>query len=138
MDRVEHGWVGIDAGKGHHHVVVIDQEGRGLLSCRVANDEPDLIAVIQKIRDHVRHPRWAIDLVDGAGALMVALLLRRDQDVFYLPGIAVNRASAGYRGQGKTGAKDAAIIADQARMRRDLRRLQLLDDNVVQLQLMTA
>jgi transposase len=88
MDRVEHGWVGIDAGRGHHHVVVVDQEGRALLSSRVANDEPDLIAVIQKIRDHVRHPRWAIDLADGAGALMVALLLRRDQAVFYLPGIA--------------------------------------------------
>jgi hypothetical protein len=36
-----------------------------LLSSRVANDEPDLIALIQKIRDHVRHPRWAIDLADG-------------------------------------------------------------------------
>ena len=32
MVRVEHGWVGIDAGKGHHHVVVIDQEGG--LCCR--------------------------------------------------------------------------------------------------------
>jgi transposase len=138
MDRVEHGWIGIDAGKGHHHVVLIDQEGRTLLSSRVANDEPDLIALVQKIRDHIRHPRWAIDLVDGAGELMIALLLRSDQAVFYIPGIAVNRASAGYRGQGKTDAKDAAIIADQARMRRDLRRLQLLDDNVAQLQLMTA
>jgi hypothetical protein len=50
MDRVEHGWVGIDAGKGHHHVVLIDQEGRGLLSSRVADDELDLIAIIQKTR----------------------------------------------------------------------------------------
>jgi Transposase len=58
MDRVEHGWIGIDAGKGHHHVVLIDQEGRTLLSSRVANDEPDLIALVQKIRDHIRHPRW--------------------------------------------------------------------------------
>src|SRR4029453_1273794 len=138
MDRVEHGWIGIEAGKGHHHVVLIDQEGRTLLSSRVANDEPDLIALVQKIRDHIRHPRGGIDVVDGGGALMVALLLRSDQAVFYIPGIAVNRASAGYRGQGKTDAKDAAIIADQARMRRDLRRLQLLDDNVAQLQLMTA
>jgi hypothetical protein len=55
------------------------------------------------------------------------LLLQRGQRVVYLPGIAVNRASAGYRGEGKTDAKDAAIIADQARMRRDLRELHVLD-----------
>jgi Transposase len=39
----------------------------------------------------------------------------------HVPGIAVNRAADAYRGEGKTDAKDAAIIADQTRMRRDLR-----------------
>ena len=38
----------------------------------------------------------------------------------YLPGRAVHRAAGAYRGQGKTDARDAAVIADQARMRRDL------------------
>jgi len=33
----------------------------------------------------------------------------------------VNRAADGYRGEGKTDARDAYVIADQARMRRDLR-----------------
>jgi hypothetical protein len=66
------------------------------------------------------------------------LLLQRDQLVFYLPGIAVNRASDGYRSAGKTDAKDAAIIADQARMQHDLRRLQVLDDDIAQLRLLTA
>jgi transposase len=138
MDRVEQGWVGIDAGKGHHHVVLIDGNGRPLLSRRVVNDELELTALIDVIRDRVRDLTWAIDLADGAGALMIALLLHRDQPVFHLPGIAVNRAAAGYRGEGKTDAKDAAIIADQARMRGDLRQLQLLDDDVVRLRLLTA
>ena len=104
----------------------------------MVNDELELAALIDVIRDRVTDLTWAIDLADGAAALMIALLLHRDQPVFHLPGIAVNRASAGYRGEGKTDAKDAAIIADQARMRRDLRQLQLLDDDIVQLRLLTA
>jgi hypothetical protein len=138
MDRVEQGWVGIDAGKGNHHVVLIDANGCPLLSRRVVNDELELAALIDVIRDRVTELTWAIDLADGAAALMIALLLHRDQPVFHIPGIAVNRASAGYRGEGKTDAKDAAIIADQARMRRDLRQLQLLDDDIVRLRLLTA
>jgi transposase len=138
MDRVEQGWVGIDAGKGHHHVVLIDGNGRPLLSRRAVNDELELAALIDVIRDRVTDLTWAIDLADGAAALMIALLLHRDQRVFYLPGIAVSRASAGYRGEGKTDARDAAIIADQARMRRDLRQLRLLDGDIVRLRLLTA
>jgi Transposase len=106
--------------------VVIKDNGRPLLSRRVVNDELELAAPIDVIRDRVTDLTWAIDLADGAAALMIALLLHRDQPVFHLPGIAVNRASAGYRGEGRTDAKDAAIIADQARIRRDPRQLQLL------------
>jgi hypothetical protein len=98
----------------------------------------ELAALIDLIRDRVRELTWAIDLADGAAALMIALLLHRDQPVFHLRGIAVNRASAGYRGEGKTDAKDAAIIADPARMRRDMRQLQLLDDDIVRLRLLTV
>jgi Transposase len=53
--------------------------------------------------------------------LIIAMLLTRQQRVLYLPGVAVNRASAAYRGEGKTDPKDATIIADQARMRHDPR-----------------
>jgi hypothetical protein len=79
MDRVEQGWVGIDAGKGHHHIVLIDGNGRPLLSRRVVNDELELAALIDVIRDRVSDMIWAIDLADGAAALMIALLLHRDQ-----------------------------------------------------------
>lgn len=138
MDRVEHVWAGIDAGKGYHHVVVIDSDGRRLLSRRVANDEPDLTEVVDVVSAHAQQVTWAIDLANGPAALMIALLLGRGQRLVYLPGIAVNRATAGYRGEGKTDAKDAAIIADQARMRRDLRVLQVEEQAIVELQMLTA
>jgi hypothetical protein len=50
---------------------------------------------------------------------------RPRQRLVHVPCIAVNRTVVSYRGDGKTNATDAAIIPDQARMRRDLRRLQL-------------
>lgn len=124
--------------QGHHQVVVVDGDGKRLLSRRVANDEPDLIDVVDGVLARAQQVTWAIDLANGPAALMMALLLGRGQRLVYLPGIAVNRATAGYRGEGKTDAKDAAIIADQARMRRDLRVLQIEEHAIVELQMLTA
>jgi transposase len=138
MELVERAWAGIDAGKGHHHVVVIDGEGRRMLSRRVANDEPDLVTLIAAIVDCATEVNWTIDLADGPAALVLALLLGRGQRVWYLPGVAVNRASDGYRGEGKTDAKDAAVIADQGRMRRDLRELRLDDPLIAELRMLTG
>ena len=64
--------------------------------------------------------QWAIDLNSGRAALLITLLLDGDQDLLYIPGRTVHHASAAHRDDGKTDAKDAAIIAGQARMRRDL------------------
>src|SRR5688500_20262628 len=97
MDRVEQGWIGIDAGKGHHHAVLIDRDGQRLLSRRVINDQPDLVALIDTVQDRVVNSVWAIDLATGSASLLIALLLQHDQRVVYLPGRADNRAAAGYR-----------------------------------------
>ena len=138
MNQVGQAWAGIDAGRGHHHLVVIDQEGRRLMSRRVANDEVELGAAIEDALAIAKQVTWAIDLADGPAALVITLLLLAGQRVFFLPGIAVNRAAAAYRGEGKTDAKDAAIIADQARMRRDLRELKLGDEAIAELRMLTA
>ena len=115
-------WAGIDAGKTHHHCVAIDESGRRLLSRRVANDEPDLLELLTDVLA-LGNEVWGIDLADGIAALATAILLNHDQLVHYIPGRAINRASESYRGEGKTDAKDAAVIADQVRIRRDLQPL---------------
>lgn len=56
----------------------------------------------------------------------------------YLTGLAVHRASAGYRGQSKTDAKDAHVIADQARVRQDLGLLRPGDEVAVDLRILTG
>jgi transposase len=138
MRHAEQAWAGIDAGKGHHHVVVIDRDGTRLLSRRIANTEPDLAEVIDTVQVNADDLTWAIDLTDGPATLVIMLLLARGQRLLHVPGIAVNRAADAYRGEGKTDAKDAAIIADQARMRRDLRVLRLDDPVIAELQMLTT
>lgn len=123
-------WAGIDAGKTHHHCVAIDESGRRLLSRRVANDEPELLELLADVLGLGNEVTWGIDLADGGAALVIAVLLNHDQPVLYLSGRAIHRASEGYRGEGKTDAKDAAVIADQARIRRDLCPLRTGDETV--------
>jgi transposase len=130
-------WAGVDAGKTHHHCVVIDADGRKLLSRRVANDEPELLGLIGDVTG-LGEATWAVDLPDGGAALLIGLLLDAGQELLYIPGRAVNRAAAGYRGEGKTDARDAAVIADQARMRRDLQPLRAGDELTAELKLLTA
>jgi transposase len=130
-------WAGVDAGKAHHHCVVIDADGRKLLSRRVANDEPELLALVSDVTA-LGEVTWAVDLPDGGAALLIGLLPDAGQELLYIPGRAVNRAAAGYRGEGKTDARDAAVIADQARMRRDLQPLRPGDELTAELKLLTA
>jgi len=131
-------WAGIDAGKNHHHCVVIDDTGKRLLSRRVANDETELLQLLGDVLALGEVTAWGIDLADGGAALMIAALLNHGQNLLYIPGRVINRASEGYRGDGKTDAKDAAIIADQARIRRDLMPLRPDDELVTELKVLTG
>ncbi len=118
-----HAWVGIDVGKQHHWAVALDADGEVLLSRRVANDEAAIVELVDQVSARAGHLRWAVDLTNGYAAMLLAVLWERDQPVVYLPGKAVNRAADGYRSEGKTDRKDALIIADQARIRRDFARV---------------
>ncbi len=110
-------WAGVDIGKEHHHCVVIDAQGERLLSRRVLNDETAMLELIGDVLAFSEAALWAVDINHGGAALLIGLLLSHDQPKVYLAGLAVHQASAAYRGQGKTDAKDAFVIADQASTR---------------------
>lgn len=131
-------WAGIDAGKVHHHCVAIDESGQRLLSRCVTNDEPELLELLADVLAVGDDVTWGIDLADGGAALAIAILLNHGQLVHYISGRAIHRASESYRGEGKTDAKDAAVIADQVRVRRDLHPLRTGDDTVTDLKLLTG
>ncbi|MGW1365513.1 IS110 family transposase, partial [Streptomyces chartreusis] len=133
-------WAGTDAGKAEHHCTVIDGDGKRKLSRRVGNDETELLKLIADVLalsegDPVT---WAIDLNAGGAALMIALLTDNGQEVLYIPGRTVHHASGSYRGDGKSDAKDAFVIADQARMRRDLHPPHRGDEIAVDLRILTS
>ncbi|WP_385625202.1 IS110 family transposase (plasmid) [Streptomyces sp. P8-A8] len=136
MSRI---WAGTDCGKTHHHCLVLDSEGDTLLSRRVVNDEPELLTLIGDVLDLADGGKttWALDMTGGEPGLLIALLVNHGQELVYLPGIAVNRATDSYRGQGKTDARDARVIADQARMRRDLQPIRPGDEATLELRLLT-
>lgn len=133
-------WAGVDSGKRTHHCVVIDQAGSVLLSQRVENDESELLNLIGTVAEIAAGGEvcWATDLHDGGAALLIALLAGHGQQVVYLPGRVVHHAAATYRGDGKTDAEDARIIADQARMRTDLQPIRETDQIAVDLRLLTS
>ncbi|MFC8096789.1 IS110 family transposase [Streptomyces sp. NPDC057301] len=132
-------WAGTDAGKGEHHCTVIDAESRIILSRRVPNSEPELLELIADVLNISQDVTWAVDLnAGGAAGLFIALLVNHGQKLIYIPGRTVHHASAGYRGSGKTDAKDAFVIADQARMRRDLQPLAAGDEIAVDLKILTG
>ncbi len=115
-------WAGIDIGKEHHHCAVVDAGGGRLLSRRVANDEGELLQLLSDVFTLADGGEvlWAVDAAHGGAALLIGLLLARQQPMVHLTGLSVHHASSGYRGQGKTDARDAHVLADQARMRQDL------------------
>ena len=133
-------WAGIEAGKAAHHCVAINTGGQRVLSERVINDEGALLDLIRAVKELADggSVQWAIDLNSGGAALLITLLLDDDQDLLYIPGRTVHHASGAYRGDGKSDAKDAAIIADQARMRRDLLPFRHRDKTAVDLRILCA
>jgi len=119
--------------------VVINPNGERLLSRRVANDESELPAPIGDVLEMSVDALWAVDLDHGGAALLIGMPVGHDQPVAYLTGLAVHRAAATYKGgEGKTDAKDAFVIADQARVRRDPGLLRPGEEIAVDLRILTT
>ena len=136
MDKA---WVGVDAGKEFHWAHALDASGAELFSRRVENDEGSLSALIDEALRVAEDLVWAIDQPSGGAALLLALLWDREQeDLFYVPGLVVDRARDAYRGESKTDERDARLIADQARMREDFSKLAPEEGAIAELQLLLA
>ena len=131
-------WIGIDAGKEFHWAHALDDSGTQLLSRRVENDEADLSGLIDEALSLAEEVVWAVDQPGGGAALLLGLLWERGQRVLYIPGLTVDRSRDTYRGESKTDARDAHVIADQARMRPDLGELAPSENDLAELELLLA
>ncbi|ABM11264.1 MULTISPECIES: IS110 family RNA-guided transposase [Mycobacteriaceae] len=133
-------WAGVDVGKEHHWVCAVDDSGKVVLSRRLVNDEQPIRELVAEIDELAERVSWTVDLTTVYAALVLTVLADAGKTVRYLAGRAVWQASATYRGgEAKTDAKDARVIADQARMRgQDLPVLHPDDDLISELRMLTG
>lgn len=114
--KLDIAWVGIDVGKTHHWVCIVDANGKVLLSIKIGNDEAEIVALLARVALLATRLIWTVDIIGAPSALLLALLARAGQSVRYASGRVVAAMSAGYVGEGKTDAKDAYVIAETARL----------------------
>ncbi|MGU3501431.1 IS110 family transposase [Mycobacterium sp. C31M] len=133
-------WAGVDVGKEHHWVCVVDDKGTAVLSRKLVNDEQQIRELIAAVNALGHEVSWTVDLTTVYAGLLLTVLADAGKTVRYLAGRAVWQASATYRGgEAKTDAKDARVIADQSRMRgADLPMLHPHDDLISKLRMLTA
>ncbi|MFF8872393.1 IS110 family RNA-guided transposase [Streptomyces massasporeus] len=133
-----HLWVGIDAGKAHHWLAAVDASGGTIWSKKVPNDESAILTALGEILAIADDVHWAVDIAGTASALLLALLAAHGQQAVYVPGRTVNRMSGAYRGEAKTDARDAYVIAETARLRRGFTTIAVPAQLAADLALLTA
>ncbi len=131
-------WAGIDAGKAHHWITAVDGAGARVWSRKVDNDEGAILDALGEVVGLAETVHWAVDISGTFSALLLALLAAHGQQAVYVPGRTVNRMSGAYRGEGKTDARDAYVIAETARHRRDLAAIDVPAQLAADLALLTA
>jgi transposase len=135
--------VGIDIAKGFHWVRAVQTDDSAvLLDRRVENDPVALQALIdelERLAEQHGRLRVGIDVVGGIAGLVAAMLAEAGIEVVHVPGLAVNRARQGTSGgEHKSDPRDAAVIADQVRHRRDLRAVDALTDIDAEIRLLVG
>jgi transposase len=120
--------VGIDVAKDFHWVHAVDRRDSELLFSGSVDNTPSAIAGLVEqlagVRDRGRLT-VGIDVVGGIASVLTAMLLDAGIEVVHVSGLAVNRAREGTSGgEHKSDPRDAAVIADRVRHRRDLRRIE--------------
>jgi transposase len=133
-------WAGVDVGKQHHWVCVVDDTGSVVLSRKLVNDEQPIRDLVDEINQLASQVPWKVYLTTVYAALLFTVLAVAQVPVRDLAGRAVWQAAAVYRGgEAKTDAKDARVIADQSRMREADLPVPVPDDDVItELRMLTA
>lgn len=131
-------WAGVDVGKTHHHVCVVDDDGTVVMSEKTPNDQQSISGIAGRLGKRRKPIRWAVDLRGGPASLLLAVLFDRGADVRYVSGTVTSRMAETFHGERKTDAHDAYVIAQTLRMRGDLPALTVADGVQQQLKLLVS
>jgi transposase len=114
--------VGIDVAKEVHWAAAVGEDGEVVLDRRVPNEPGAIEELIGGLRALGGEATIGLDVVGGGAGLLAAMLAQAGFRLVHVPGLAVNRARQGtVGGESKSDPRDARVIADQVRTRRDLR-----------------
>jgi transposase len=138
QQKVPRGWAGVDVGKGHHWVCLIDEAGTTHWSSKVVNDERAILEAIGEVLTRAEQVVWAVDVTGTMSALLLALLAAHGQQVSYVAGRTANRMAVAYQGEAKTDARDVYVIAETVRHRGDLHEVEVPTALVAELRLRVA
>lgn len=135
--------VGLDIAKEFHWVCIVDgASGEALASHRVDNEPEALDRLVAEIAAAVaeRGPaRVGMDVVGGIAALAACVLHEAGLPLVHVPGLAVNRARQGTTGgEAKSDPADAAVIAEQVRVRAELRPIEPLTELDAEIRLLVG
>jgi transposase len=134
--------VGIDVAKDFHWVQAVDRRDSELLFSGSVDNTPaalaGLVERLEAVRDRGRLT-VGIDVVGGIASLLCAMLLEAGIEVVHVSGLAVNRAREGTSGgEHKSDPRDAAVIADRVRHRRDLRTIEPIGELDAEIRLLAS
>src|SRR3546814_1221463 len=117
--------VGIDVAKEVHWATAIDEVASVRLDLRVENTPQAVDQLIDRLRALDGEVHIGLDVIGSFAAFLEASLLAAGFRLVHVPGLTVNRARQGLAGgENKSDPRDARVIAEQVRLRRDLRRIE--------------
>jgi|SRR5680860_16013 len=73
-EQVPLGWAGIDVGKGHHWICLIDEAGTTVWSTKVINDEAAILDAVGGVLARAEEVVWGVDVTGTMSGLLLALL----------------------------------------------------------------
>ena len=82
--RTEHSarlWAGIDVGKGHHWVCVVDDAGSTRWSAKVDNDETTILNALAEVAALADQVDWGVDITGTAPYEVPRVLVDAETDV---------------------------------------------------------
>jgi transposase len=134
--------VGIDVAKDFHWAQAVDRRDSAVLFSGGVDNTPaalaELVESLEGLRERGR-VTVGIDVVGGIAGLLTAMLLEAGIEVVHVSGLAVNRAREGTSGgEHKSDPRDAAVIADRVRHRRDLRAIEPVGELDTEIRLLVA
>lgn len=75
-EQIPLGWAGIDVGKGHHWICLIDETGTTVWSAKAVNDEAAILDAVSSVLARADEVVWGVDVTGTMSGLLLALLAR--------------------------------------------------------------